>query len=429
MPGPIRAVLDELGKKTLRRLCDQRELATSRRLDDMREALARSFRGEHRELLTELTRSELHSLLDIWEFTLDDRVGGLSGLTRASRDDLARAVKRLYVDEWVPTHGRPHPLGPDGPIRLSFEDDDLDELDEEDVDTDDAPAQAAEDDDEDPETEFLRSFDQQVGARVRTNAMVKTLVNALGRHRAQSRLRLRAVRHLGRVLAHAGYATEPDLTTLEKSPGIDARVTVTRHIRPPRPATSKQDQDGLGAGGIGSRPFPATTAPPVSSNLAVGFEIASERLKFLVSLASAIHPCGEQARGRAVVCAVGTLSLGPADHVRLRALAHQYVAGQADLRHTVAALRTNLSKAERIALVGSLRELAPACQGLEELIAAYSQELEVAATPPAVATTAVPPPPPRSEQVEEGHTVEPTAPLAGGSRENNGLDSIFGESE
>jgi hypothetical protein len=36
MPGPARTILDNLGKQTLRRLCEERGLHTARELDEMR---------------------------------------------------------------------------------------------------------------------------------------------------------------------------------------------------------------------------------------------------------------------------------------------------------------------------------------------------------------------------------------------------------
>jgi hypothetical protein len=121
-------------------------------------------------------------------------------------------------------------------------------------------------------------------------------------------------------------------------------------------------------------------------------------------------------------------------------LAHQYSAGNEDLRVTVRQLRVTLSEHERRALLIQLRELAPATTELEELIQIYSTDLGIsvglAAPPPVVQDAVVVDPSPLDALAAAGgvrenpsldQVFEPaTAPQqAGGVRENAALDDIF----
>jgi len=435
MAGSVRNILDGLGKPTLRRLCDERELRTALRLDDMRASLARSYRGEHRELLEAITRKDMQELLESQEFKVGERVGVLAGLTQASHRELARAVERVYIDDWAPTTNRMHPLGENSKIRLSFEDDDLDEVDDLGTEAEDPEAatslgHAAESEpSEDTEAQFIAALRNQLAGRTSSSILIKTLVNDLGRHRAQSRLRLAAVRHLGRVLAQGGFSTDPDLANFAKSPGIDKRVKVIQHLPPLRTGNSSDENQGFREP-VGLRPFSLPAGAPSQSVPQSGFELANEKLKFLVSLSTAIQPCDERTRGDAVNAAGSGLNLGSADRVRLRALAHQYTAGHSDLRHTVAALRT-ISQADRKTLLENLRGLAPPCATLDEMIVAYAAELEVeVTTAPSkdrrLGDANLEGPDSNMEKGKTAVAPEPTGPnAAGGVRANDGLDSIF----
>lgn len=437
MAGSVRSVLDDLDKSTLRRLCDVRGLSTALRLDDMRASLAHSYRGEHRELLAALTRKDMQALLALWEFKVEERVGVLAGLTQASHAELARAVARVYIDGWAPTTNRLHPLGENSKIRLSFEDDELDEVDDLDAEAESSEGanslghDAGQDEaDEDTEAQFIAALRNQLAGRTSSSILIKTLVNKLGRHRAQSRLRLAAVRHLGRVLADAGIATEPDLTNIAKSPGIDKRVKVIQHLSPSRSGSSSDENQGFREP-VGTRPPSLPLGAPRVSVAQTGFELANEKLKFLVSLATAIQPCDERTRLDAVSAAGSGLDLGPADHIRLKALAHQYTGGHSDLRHTVVALRTKLSQVDRTMLLESLRGLAPSCAALDEMIVAYAGELEVEVTTAPLKDQTLDAANLKGgdssmEKNITGVPPEPTAPkAAGGVRANDGLDSIF----
>jgi hypothetical protein len=91
----------------------------------------------------------------------------------------------------------------------------------------DAPQEAR-----DPESQFRVWLAAQIDGRPIAQFKVKTLVNQLGRFRADRRLSFKAVQDLASALSSAGYDTEPDLEVMERSPGIEARVRVSRKLSP-----------------------------------------------------------------------------------------------------------------------------------------------------------------------------------------------------
>ena len=141
----------------------------------------------------------------------------------------------------------------------------------------------------------------------------------------------------------------------------------------------------------------------------------------------------EGMRRYAVDLASRGLTLGAADQVRLRALAHQYASGHGDLNPVVAILRKVLPAEKRRDLLDDIRALTPTTAELEELLAVYATDLGVSAAPPP------PPPPPPApdaggdamwsdEEVTEQSARPPVdAPVeAGGVRNNPALDALFG---
>ncbi len=212
MPGPARTILDNLGKQTLRRLCEERGLQTARELDEMRARLAHSFRGDTKELVDRLSRREMQQILDVWEFEVDGHYGGLVGVSYASKDDLAKAVLAIYEDGWGPTSRSLSPVGSGSRLRVSIDDEtDLEDCAHE-PEAEGGPQteeEAAQPFDDDGERSFLADLDSKLAERGRTTTYIRRLVNDLGRHHAEHRLRLSAVRHVGHVLASAGMSTDP----------------------------------------------------------------------------------------------------------------------------------------------------------------------------------------------------------------------------
>jgi len=94
------------------------------------------------------------------------------------------------------------------------------------------PADVHRETDRDLESEFGVWLAAQIDGRASAQFKVKTLVNQLGRFRADRRLSFRAVQDLASALSSAGYDTEPDLEAMERSPGIEARVRVSRKLSP-----------------------------------------------------------------------------------------------------------------------------------------------------------------------------------------------------
>jgi len=92
------------------------------------------------------------------------------------------------------------------------------------------PADARRETDQDPESQFRVWLAAHIDERASAQFKVKTLVNQLGRFRAERRLSFKAVQDLAGLLSSAGYETEPDLEAMERSPGIEARVRVSRKL-------------------------------------------------------------------------------------------------------------------------------------------------------------------------------------------------------
>jgi hypothetical protein len=134
----------------------------------------------------------------------------------------------------------------------------------------------------------------------------------------------------------------------------------------------------------------------------------------------------ETERRLAVDLAARGLQLSAADHVRLRALAHQYASGHGDLNHVIPRLRASLGDLERTELLEHIRALAPATAELDELVAVYATDLGVSAVappplpPPSVATVA-----PRQPALDAVPGSAHDQPVAGGVRTNVALDDLF----
>lgn len=446
MPGEVRTILDELTARSLRRLCRARDLGTGGDLHDKRSRLARSFRGQVEELIALLRREDMIAALGIWEFSLDDgREGSLMGLRGASKGELRKAMKRLFVDDWEPSPRQPQPCGEDFKIRVAWNDEDLDDegddssdADAEHDDEDDEDDDSLDDDDDsehdatedgvdgDVEADFVEWMHEHIGDRGSANLLIKTLVNRLGRYRAEQRLSTPAVRDLGQVLARGGFSTDPDLTQLDRSPGIETRVRVsTRTAARPRVADWRPIPE--------PPPPPPPTAPvqrphaPEPTPIISEFERSAAKLKFLVTVAGSVQRLGERERLLAVERVGHGAALNAADRVRLRAMAHQYASGHEDVNPTVRQLRVTLGEPERRQLLVDLRDLAPPTAELEELIAAFATDLAVLA-----AGCEPPPPPPRAAQPpprhrprEEPRQQPPEDVTAGGVRQNAALDDIF----
>jgi hypothetical protein len=450
MAREVRAILDCLDGQLLRKLCELRDLPVSGTVDEKRNRLSRSFRGHVEELLPHLHRDDMIAALEQYSFTTDAgrSEGEWVGLRNASWDELHRAMKKIFIDDWDPERGPIQPLGSNATIRIAWmnsedaDETDSDEVEEEDEDASDGasrsslPAVAGDD-----VGEFYEWLFDYLSNRGASTLMIKTLVNRLGHYRADERLRTRAVQDLGKVLAEGRFVTDPDLTKLEASPGIDARVRLSRRgDATPRARVDWQPVPTLSqpAGGV-----PVAQAPPAQTStpsIASDFERAAAKLKFLTTVAASIERPDEDTRRRAVDLAGEGLSLSAADRLRLRALAHQYAAGHEDLRVTIRQLRVALSETERRSLLLHLRSLAPATTELEELIQTYATDLSViagvllpaepaASSPAAKAEVATQ----RTEAVAGrdnaalDQVFEPRAepPKAGGSRDNAALDDIF----
>jgi len=435
MPGPARTILDNLGKQTLRRLCEERGLQTARELDEMRARLAHSFRGDTKELVDRLSRREMQQILDVWEFEVDGHYGGLVGVSYASKDDLAKAVLAIYEDGWGPTSRSLSPVGSGSRLRVSIDDEtDLEDCAHE-PESEDGPQieeEAAQPFDDDGERSFLADLDSKLADRGRTTTYIRRLVNDLGRHHAEHRLRLSAVRHVGHVLESAGMSTDPDLSIMTAAPGIDARVVVIRRMASPR-----RMHDSAIAPEIATRsdPPPGTMRlrPPSAPSSALsaqrpsGFEMANEQLKFLVTVATSIRILNQEGRAQALEMASEGIELSAADRIRLKAFSHQYAGGNFELGHTLAYLRAGLSERRRQQLLDWLLLLAPACPALDEAREAHAVELGVQAR------IESPHPPANSQQTVtpvQSTKIEPSGQgqvEAGGVRQNEGLDSVFGK--
>ncbi len=232
MAGEVRNILDAQGARTLRRLCFHRNLPSGGNLDDKRSRIARSYRGEVAELIKFLRRGEMIKALEFFEFELDGESGGFRGQRSASRPDLEKTMMKIFVDQWEPGQRR-QPFNEGFPIRIAWTSDADEEVDEPalDDDEDDEESDASDGDTGESDAEeaaFREWVSGLIGARGSTTIMIKTLVAKLGRHQAKRRLRTLAVREVGRVLASTGFETDPDLVDVDTSPGIDARVRVSR---------------------------------------------------------------------------------------------------------------------------------------------------------------------------------------------------------
>jgi hypothetical protein len=437
MPGPARTILDNLGKQTLRRLCEERGLQTARELDEMRARLAHSFRGDTKELVDRLSRREMQQILDIWEFEVDGNFGGLVGVSYASKDDLAKAVLAVYEDGWCPTSRKLSPVGSGSRLRVSIDDEtDLEDCAHEPEAENGRQTEedAAQPFDDDRERSFLADLASKLAERGRTTTYIRRLVNDLGRHRAEHRLRLSAVRHVSHVLEGAGMSTDPDLSTMTTAPGIDARVVVIRSIASPRRMHDSAIAPDVASradpppGNMRIRP-PSAPSPAPPPQRPSGFEMANEQLKFLVTVATSISILNQEGRAQAIEMASESIELSAADRIRLKAFSHQYAGGNFELGHTLGYLRAGLSERRRQQLLDCLPLLAPACQALDEAREVYAVELGVQAriqSPP----PPVPPDTPEIASPVQSNKAEPASEgkvEAGGVRQNEGLDSVFGK--
>ncbi len=217
------------------------------------------------------------------------------------------------------------------------------------------------------------------------------------------------------------------------APGIDARVVVIRRMASPR-----RRHDSAIAREVISRSDPSPgamrirppTAPsPVPSAQPSGFEMANEQLKFLVTVATSISILNQEGRAQAVEMASEGIELSAADRIRLKAFSHQYAGGNFELGRTLAYLRAGLPERRRRQLLDCLLVLAPTCQALDEAREAHAVELGVQArieSPP-------PAPPANSQQTVTPAQSAKSEPIgqgqieAGGVRQNEGLDSVFGK--
>lgn len=289
-------------------------------------------------------------------------------------------------------------------VRLSDKPWTLELLGEDEVDPDDLDYEP------DLEEEFKAWLAEYFQTRDRSAMLIKTLVNRLGRHRAHERLSTAAMIDVGRVLADAGYDTVPDLQSCTQSPGITARVEVRK-----RPGEKRPDP--------APRPRPPEPIKKPKAALS-SFEKAALRLQFLVQNAAAFQRQEEPERRRAVELAARDLSLGAADQIRLRALAHQYAATHTELTPIVTQLREGLVADQRRQLLDDMRELCPPGDSVEALVTEYARDLDVA-------TNAPPEPSPGSLDdsvpAPEPPPVPPETIQAGALRSNTLLDSLFGE--
>jgi hypothetical protein len=322
-------------------------------------------------------------------------------------------------------------------LRVSIDDEtDLEDCARE-PESEDSPQsteEAAQPFDDDREKSFLANIESKLVERGRTATYVRRLVNDLGRHRAEHRLRLSAVRHVGHVLESAGMSTDPHLSTLTTAPGIDARVVIIRRMVSPRgmqestipTETAPRSDPPLGSMRLRTPPSPSS-APPAQRPS--GFEMANEQLKFLVTVATSISILKQEGRAQAVEMATEGIELSAADRIRLKAFSHQYAGGNFELGHTLVYLRSGLSEHRRQRLLDCLTLLAPACQALDEAREAHAVELGVQvriestplAQPGDRQQTVTPVQSTKSEPIGQGQ-VE-----AGGVRQNEGLDSVFGK--
>ncbi len=465
MASDIRAILECVPAARLRDLCEKRGLTTGGDQHDKRTRLARSLRGNLDWLVPELHKKEMADALGQYTYTGDHGLEGqLYGLGRASRDHLVAMMELVFGEEgYDPSQDGESPVGPDSPIRFwaTGSDEEEDEEDEEagdedeDEDGPDDDLAYVEDDADDGnkyleepedadgrrslETDFHVWITRHMGGKERTNLLVKTLVNRLGRFRADQRLTLRAVSDLARVLANFAYVTEPDLGAMTRSPGIGQRVTVRARggvsgpeVRSPppdwQPVPPHPRPQPTGNGH--AQPFrPDPMPPPVKP-----FELAAIKLQFLTLVSAAVRPPDEGTRRYAVDLASRGLTLGAADQVRLRALAHQYASGHGDLNAVVTALRTGLPAEQRRGLLDDVRALTPTTAELEELLTVYATDLGVSASPPPPPPPGVPPAPdaaaatwPDEEVTEQSAKPPVDAPVeAGGVRTNPALDALFG---
>lgn len=421
----IRRMLDDLSGKTLARLCEERDLKVSGPNDERRKRLSYSFRGDVDALVDLLLRPELIVLLEGYECSDGDAIGWFKGLGRAELDELQKLARKVFGDEeWRPSTRTEWPL-PTSRIRLVWDDreeeedhddDESDGLEEDSADESDEDSGESDGDGEEDRAAALREWlEGKLSRRGRSNLLVKTLVRKLGKRRATRRLSTVAVQEVGEVLDRAGFEMEPDLSRVTQSPGIDARVRISRRGERERPAPEP-----------GFKPIPpgpvtppsrgGLPPPPVFSE----FEQAAHKLQFLVSVASTIAKLDESRRTRAVDCALQGESVSAADRIRLKALAHQYAGAHGDLTATLRFLAVALAEDERRRLLADLRTVAPATPELEELLAQYAMDL-------CIEISAAARSPSHAEAADGGHPE--AAVQAGGLRDNRSLDDIFGRRE
>lgn len=105
------------------------------------------------------------------------------------------------------------------------------------------------------------------------------------------------------------------------------------------------------------------------------FELGAHQLRFVITLAGALERLESSVLDQ-IVARLLPPGLGPADHVRAKALARRYASGFEPLEETIAVLREHLGLHDRAALLDLIRAVVAAERELvDELLAAHTQTL------------------------------------------------------
>lgn len=452
----VSEILENLSRKSLKRLCGEFDLRVSGLKGTLQKRLHEFLDGDTEALLEALRRGELVELLSDIVFELDGCEGRLVRLTRASRDEILQTACEIYIHDWEPDDedDTPAPRGSeiyirwDGTTASEPADDDRAAV------HDDSAALS------DDEQELWDWLDRRLAERDSIRPRIKTLVKKLGRHRANERLRLEAVNNVGSVLARGGFFTEPDLSELDRSPGIDASVRIWREesrlkhsgprsFQPVPPAPQPRRE-------VTRVPEPAEPRAEISD-----FARASLQLQFVVSVAASVTRLDQQAREYAVNAVTGQSNMGQsnmgrADTIRLSAMAHKYASGYEDVQPAIKELRALLPVEDRQRLFDHIRAIAPPSPMLDDMLAAYAVELGVAPetpsggssgssgpsgaapaspaapfaardTPPAPAVASMAAEPAVADETPAAEPAEAPPARGGGVRANPLLDDIFGK--
>lgn len=440
MTRSVRDILDVLGGESLSRLCEHRGLPKSGLADDKRKRLAHSCRGNPSELIEKLQRKDLIAALESVHFEWQENKGELLLVSSASLSELQAAARTLFVESWQPKGIESNFLGASNRIKISWPPQGTSINSSPQAPIMDAPYYGNSSDDIEAdyepierskrgkilrEQDFISWLDERLANHSHSTMLIKNLVNKLGRYRAERGLSSKAKRDLAGVLARHGFIAEPDLNkphTITGERAINGRVRISRgQTSIPKDQARREEWSPIPPPPPRNEQTPQYTKQHRS--LLSEYEQAAIKLRFVAQVSKVISPLGETEQQKAVEYSMASASLGTADRVRLRALAHQYSTVDIDLAETVRQLRLSFGSEERQQLLEFCRELVPAGPKRDEVINTYAKELEVdpPSTPQAKESVMVS----KEAGDKTSETSKEESFQAGGIRNNPILDSII----